>query len=84
MRQVTRPVLPRTAQTYLNRRQSTANQRRALGTLDIERDWKDARQTKAVGNTFDRRPDIRGMLSSGPTCCYVVRSVAASRAASFR
>ena len=71
MRRVTRPVLPGKAQSYLNRRQSTANQRRALGTLDIERDWKDARQTKAVGNVLKT---LQQMMGARERCMYCVDS----------
>lgn len=71
MRRVTRPALPGKAQAYLNRRQSTANQRRALGTLDIEREWKTSRQTKAVGSVLRT---LQQMMGIRERCMYCVDS----------
>lgn len=71
MRRVTRPVLPAKAQAYLNRRRSTANQRRARGTLDIDREWRDARQTKAVGTVLKT---LQQMIGVRERCMYCVDS----------
>lgn len=71
MRRVTRPVLPGKVQAYLNKRQSAANQRRALGTLDIERDWKSARQTKTIGTVLKTLQQMTGVRER---CMYCVDS----------
>lgn len=65
MRRVTRPALPHKAQQYLNRRQAAANR------LDIERDWKAARQTKAVGTVLKT---LQQMMGGRERCMYCVDS----------
>jgi hypothetical protein len=52
MRQVVRPALTGRAQAYLDGRQSAADQRSALGSFDIEREWKAASPTFALGRRF--------------------------------
>lgn len=71
MRRVIRPLLPGSVQAYLNKRQSAANQRRARGTLDIERDWKSARQTKAIGTVLKT---LQQMMGARERCMYCVDS----------
>lgn len=48
MRRVTRRALSTAAQTYLNKRQTAIDLRNGGLTLNIEREWKSTRQTKAV------------------------------------
>lgn len=71
MQRVNRPALPRKAQTYLNQRQAEANRHRVLDTLNIERDWKSARQTKAVETVLKT---LQGMMGERERCMYCVDS----------
>lgn len=71
MRQVTRTALPNAVQTYLERRQLAADQSRTLGTLNIERDWKSARQTRAAGIVLKT---LRQMMGARERCMYCVDS----------
>ena len=48
MRRVTRTTLPKKVQTYLHQRQEAALLALAQGVLNVEREWKSARQTKAI------------------------------------
>ena len=48
MRRVTRSALPKKAQTYLNQRHEATLLALGQGALKVEREWKTARQTKAV------------------------------------
>ena len=60
MRRVTRPALPANVQGYLDNRQLAANSGHTLGTLDVEREWKAARQTKAVGTALKTLQQMMG------------------------
>lgn len=71
MRRVTRPALPRAAQTFLDNRQSSTNRDLGLGTLNIEREWKAARQTKTVGSVLQV---LRQMMGPRERCMYCVDS----------
>lgn len=71
MRRVTRPALPRTAQTYLDKRQSAANRNLDLKTLNIERAWKTARQTKTAASVLQV---LRQMMGPRERCMYCVDS----------
>ena len=71
MRRVTRPALPTKAQGYLDKRQLAANTRHALGTLDIEREWETARQTKAVGMALKT---LQQRMGERERCLYCVDS----------
>lgn len=71
MRKVNRMALPRSAQAYLNRRQSGANTRQKQGVLDIEREWKAARQTQAVGVVLQT---LQQMMGPRQRCMYCVDS----------
>ena len=70
MRKVNRTALPRTAQTYLDRRQAQADFQQQ-GGLDIEREWKTARQTKAVGAVL---ATLKQMMGPRERCMYCVDS----------
>lgn len=71
MRRVTRPALPSGVQTYLDQRQAAADQRRRSNTLDIDRDWKSARQTKSIGTVLKT---LQQMMGVGERCMYCVDS----------
>lgn len=71
MRRVTRPALSRKAQTYLDQRQAAVALRRGSNTLDIERDWKSARQTKAIGTVLKTLQQMMGVRAR---CMYCVDS----------
>ncbi len=71
MRKVDRTALPRRAQTYLDSRQATAGVRQAQGTLNIDREWKAARQTQAVGVVL---ATLRQMMGLRERCMYCVDS----------
>ena len=71
MRRVTRPALPKAAQTYLDKRQSSTDRDLGLGTLNVEREWKAARQTKAVGSVMQV---LRQMMGPRERCMYCVDS----------
>lgn len=71
MRRVNRRVLPRAAQTYLDRRQASANLRHENGTLDIEREWKAARQTRTVSAIL---ATLQQMMGPRERCMYCVDS----------
>ena len=71
MRRVTRPALPAKVQGYLDKRQLAANTGHALGTLDIEREWRAARQTKAVGTALKT---LQQMMGKRERCMYCVDS----------
>lgn len=71
MRRVTRPALSRKVQVYLNQRQAAVNSHRVLNTLDIERDWKSARQTKAIGTVLET---LQQMMGVRERCMYCVDS----------
>ena len=71
MRRVTRTPLPPQAQTYLDKRQSAANLRRASGSQNIENEWNTARQTKAVRAVVKT---LQRMTGSRERCMYCVDS----------
>jgi uncharacterized protein (TIGR02646 family) len=71
MRKVTRPALPKAAQTYLNKRQTKVNADLAAGTLNIEQAWKAARQTLAMGTVLS---SLRQMMGPRERCMYCVDS----------
>ena len=48
MRKIQRLALPTATQKALNRKQTAANKKNGAGTLNIEKTWKSARQTKPV------------------------------------
>lgn len=71
MRRVHRVALPHSARSYLDRRQARVNRRQDLGTLDIESEWKSARQTKAIGSVL---ACLRRMMGVHERCMYCVDS----------
>ncbi len=71
MRRVTRAALPSAAQAYLNRRQAATDQNLGLGRLNIERDWKAARQTKALAVVLK---SLKQTLGVRERCMYCVDS----------
>lgn len=71
MRKVTRPALPKAAQTYLTKRQIKTNADLAVGTLNVELAWKTARQTKAMETVLS---SLRQMMGPRERCMYCVDS----------
>lgn len=71
MRRVTRSALPKTAQTYLSRRQEATRLAMTQGVLNVEREWKTARQTKAVEVVLNV---LRQMMGPRERCMYCVDS----------
>jgi uncharacterized protein (TIGR02646 family) len=71
MRRVERPALPAAAQAYLDRRQSTVDRDARLGTLNIERQWRSARQTKTMARALQT---LREMMGPPERCMYCVDS----------
>ena len=71
MRRVERPALPASAQAYLDRRQSTVDRDAQLGALNIERQWRSARQTKTMATTLQT---LRQMMGPRERCMYCVDS----------
>lgn len=67
MRRVQRQDLPRAAISYLDRKQMRANADRAAGTLDIEKAWKRARQTKKLGLV---KQQLQHMAGGRQRCMY--------------
>jgi uncharacterized protein (TIGR02646 family) len=60
MRCVTRRVLPAPTQLALDRRQQTANQKRASGTLTVQSEWDGARKTKVLKTVLRALKDMAG------------------------
>ena len=71
MRRVERPALPAPAQAYLDRRQLKVDRDDRLGTLNIERQWRSARQTKAMARALQV---LRQMMGPRERCMYCVDS----------
>ena len=71
MRQVTRPALSRAAQTYLNKRQSSVDRGLELHLVNIEREWRTARRTKALGAVLQA---LQLMMGNRERCMYCVDS----------
>lgn len=71
MRRVTRRALSTAAQTYLNKRQTAIDLRNSGLTLNIEREWKSTRQTKAVQSVLRV---LRQMMGPRERCMYCVDS----------
>lgn len=61
MRRTIRIDLPRATQKALDGRQKKANEKRAAGTLDIEKEWKGARQTKPIKTALGALKSMAGM-----------------------
>lgn len=71
MRRVTRPALPRRAQTYLDQRQSAVNQHHGMNNLDVQRTWTAARQTNAMVTVLKT---LQQMMGVRERCMYCVDS----------
>ena len=71
MRQINRAVLPEKIQTYLEERQSLADQKQKEGTLDINGEWKSARQTGPLKSVLTT---LQKMMGPRERCMYCVDS----------
>ncbi|AGX87364.1 retron system putative HNH endonuclease [Candidatus Symbiobacter mobilis] len=71
MRRLQRADLPKPIWTYLEKRQSSANQKYSLGTLDIEKEWKSARQTQCLKAVL---ATLQQMMGTRERCMYCVDS----------
>jgi uncharacterized protein (TIGR02646 family) len=71
MRRVIRTALPKAVLCYLDKRQSMTNMRLALGELDIQSEWKAARQTIAVKKILKTLQQMMGLRER---CMYCVDS----------
>ena len=71
MRRFIRPCLPKAAQTYLSKRQSSTNTKHGLGQLNIETDWKAARQTKTLKSVL---VTLQKTMGPRERCMYCVDS----------
>jgi uncharacterized protein (TIGR02646 family) len=71
MRRVTRLVLPREAQSYLDQRQRAARDQLGLGAPDIDRVWKAARQTRPIRIVLG---SLQQMMGVRERCMYCVDS----------
>jgi uncharacterized protein (TIGR02646 family) len=71
MRRIQRAALPKTVQSYLSKRQSAANDRLKNGNLNIEGDWKAARQTKSVKAVVNT---LQAMMGPRQRCMYCLDS----------
>jgi len=67
VRRTVRIDLPSATQTALERRQDQANQKQAAGTLDIEREWKGARQTRPIKTALKA---LKTMAGPRERCMY--------------
>ena len=71
MRRLTRPPLPARTSAFLARCQSRADTLQEQGTLDIEREWRNARQRKALTGVLDA---LRNMSGPHWRCMYCTDS----------
>lgn len=71
MRRIQRTPLPKTAKSYLIKRQSDANGKHKNDVLSIERDWKSARQTKALKTVA---ATLQAMMGPRQRCMYCLDS----------
>jgi len=60
MRRVARRALPAPTQLALDRRQQTADQKRASGTLTVQSEWDGARKTKALKTVLKTLKEMAG------------------------
>ncbi|MBV6499241.1 MAG: hypothetical protein CJBNEKGG_01693 [Prosthecobacter sp.] len=67
MRRVERLDIPAAVVRYLDRRQLRADTERAAGTLDIEKTWKNARQTQKLGLV---KQQLQQMAGGRQRCMY--------------
>ena len=71
MRRLTRPPLPARTSAFLARCQARADNAQEQGTLDIEREWRNARQRKALTGVLDT---LRTMSGPHWRCMYCTDS----------
>lgn len=71
MRRVSRLPLPARVSSYLDRRQQRADSRRAAGTLNVESEWRTARQTRTMGEV---RAVLGRMMGPRERCTYCLDS----------
>jgi uncharacterized protein (TIGR02646 family) len=71
MRRLKRPDLPKSERRYLEGRQSSVDTKQALGALDIEKEWKSARQTKTLKSVL---AVLQKMMGKRERCMYCVDS----------
>lgn len=71
MRRIQRVILPKVAQSYLRKRQLAANDKHKNGGLNIERDWKSARQTKPLKAVVTT---LHAMMGPRQRCMYCLDS----------
>ena len=67
MRHIVRIDLPRATQKALDDRQERANEKRAAGTLNIEKEWKGARQTRPLKTALSA---LKTMAGERERCMY--------------
>lgn len=71
MRRIQRVALPKVAQSYLSKRQLAVNDKHKKGCLDIEADWKSARQTKSLKTVVTT---LQTMMGPRSRCMYCLDS----------
>jgi uncharacterized protein (TIGR02646 family) len=71
MRRVTRQALPASAQHYLDRRQANADDLHSAHRLDIDKHWKNSRQTRALLKVLET---LQTMAGPRQRCMYCLDS----------
>lgn len=71
MRRIQRTALPKAAQDDLSQRQSAANEKHKKGALNIESDWKSARQTQKLKTVL---ATLQAMMGPRQRCMYCLDS----------
>ena len=71
MRRIQRMAVDTVAQTYLDRRQVKANELLSNGSLNVEREWKTARQTVNMGKVL---ATLQSMMGARQRCMYCLDS----------
>lgn len=71
MRRVQRVAVDSAARTYLDRRQVSVNARLAAGALDVNGEWKFARQTKTMDKVL---ATLQSMMGERQRCMYCLDS----------
>jgi uncharacterized protein (TIGR02646 family) len=71
MKRIKREALPVDVTRYLAKRQKSATQKQAKGTLDTTADWKGARQTQSMGKVVST---LHTMVGERQRCMYCLDS----------
>lgn len=71
MRRIQRMGVDTVAQTYLDRRQVKANEQLSNGSLNVEREWKAARQTDKMRKVHST---LQSMMGTRQRCMYCLDS----------